>query len=70
MTHHCTMMPLAQIVVTAIEAVGEALSRRKPKTAEEAERQRLFRRNERAMSFFVLFAFLLSAVLLLIMAFP
>src|SRR5436190_1411571 len=62
------MISVLQIVVTALEAVGEALGRRKPKTPEEMERQRIQRRNERAMMFFVVFSLVLCVVLLVIMA--
>ena len=62
------MIPVLQVFVTALEAVGEAFGRRKPKTPEEIERQRIQRRNERAMMFFVVFALVFSVVLLVIMA--
>jgi len=62
------MFPVVQIVVTALEAVGEAFGRRKPKTAEEMERQRIQRRNDRAMIFFMVFALVLLVVLLIVMA--
>ncbi len=41
-------MAILQLVITALEAMGEACGLKKPKTAEEMERQRIFRRNERA----------------------
>jgi hypothetical protein len=62
------MIPILQIVVTALEAVGEAFGPRKPRTPEEIERQRIQRRNERAMMFFVVFCFVLCLVLLVVMA--
>ncbi len=62
------MIPVLQIVVTAFEAVGEAFGRRKPKTREEMERQRIQSRNERAMKFFVVFALVLCVVLIVMMA--
>jgi uncharacterized membrane protein YdfJ with MMPL/SSD domain len=62
------MIPVLQIVVTALEAVGAAFGRRKPKTPEEMERQRIQRRNERAMMFFAVFSLVLCVVLLVIMA--
>jgi len=62
------MIPFLQIVVTALEAVGEVCGRRKPKTAAEIERQRIQRRNERAVMFFVVFGLILCGVLIVIMA--
>ena len=64
------MIPVLEIVVTALEAVGDAFGRRKPKTPEELERQRSQRRNERAMMFFIGFSLVLCVVLLVIMASP
>ena len=55
---------LLQIVLTALEGAGDAFSRRKPPTADQAERQRVLGRNNRAFSLFVVFAVFLSAVLL------
>ena len=63
------MIELIQIVVAAFEAVGEACGRRKPETAEEIERQKILRRNKRAMMFFVVFCLIFCGVLLVIMAF-
>ena len=62
------MIPVLQVFVTALEAVGEAFGRRKPKTPEEIERQRIQRRNERAMMFFVVFSLVFCVGLLVIMA--
>lgn len=62
------MLSVLQIVAAALEAVGEAFGSRKPKTAEEMERQRIQHRNDRAMMVFVVFALVLSAVVLIMMA--
>jgi len=62
------MIPFVQIFVTALEAVGEIFGKKKPRTAEELERQRIQRRNDRAMMFFVVFGLILCVVLLIIMA--
>jgi hypothetical protein len=63
------MIPFSQIVLAALDVVDGALKRKKPKTAEEIKRQRILRRNERAMMFFVVFCVILCAVLFFIMAF-
>jgi len=51
------------ILVTALEAIGEICGRRKAKTAEQLEWERILRRNERVMMFFVIFCLLVSVVL-------
>jgi hypothetical protein len=63
------MLALFQLVIATLEAVGEACGRMKPKTPAEIERQRVLRRNQRAMAFFSLFGLGLCVILLLIMAF-
>jgi len=62
------MIPVLQTFATALEVVGEAFGRRKPKTPGEVERQRIQRRNKRAMLFFVVFSLVLCVALLVIIA--
>ena len=57
------MFPIFEILVTTLEAIGEACGRRKPKTPEEMERQRIQRRNDRAMMFFIVFAAIRASML-------
>jgi hypothetical protein len=59
------MILFLQIVITAFEAVGEACGRRKPKTAEDVKRQRIQRRNERAMKFYALFCLIMLFIMAL-----
>ena len=57
------MIPFGQIILTVLEAVGEACGKKTPKTADELKRQRIQRRNERAMMFFCIFCLIFSVVL-------
>ena len=50
------MAPIFQIVITALEAVGEACGRKKRKSAEEIEGERAQRRKSRTIWFFIILA--------------
>jgi len=61
------MFGIPQLLVAALESVGEIFTNKKPKTPEQLERQRNIRRNNRAMMFFTFFCLLLILIILCLM---